>query len=110
MADIFKTTKLCNPATVFELTVNDEHGKVIRHPISSKENCIDFQCLHFEENFVNFDDLGAKLDNFDQLNERFIEMLQESENMRSFDSQSSTETVINSYRICKKCGHDILQL
>lgn len=75
--------------------------------MSPMESFIDEQCLHFEENFANLEGfLEAKLDDFDQLNEKFNEKLQAS----SFESQRSTETDISNFRICKKCGHDILRL
>lgn len=75
------------------------------------EDFIDEQCLHFEENFVNLDKFEASLlDNFDQLNERFLRKIQELEDENFLQSQMSTETVIAADTICKKCGHDILKL
>lgn len=89
----------------FLWTVNDEIDKDTSNltKISSTlednplEDFIDEQCLHFEENFVNVEDFGAKF--FESFDRKFTD--------ESFcKSQTSTENVI----ICKKCGHDILRL
>lgn len=66
------------------------------------ESFIDEQCLHFEENFVNLD----ALDNFDQLNERF---LRKTEDCGLVGSEDSPDKVISNDTICRKCGHDILR-
>lgn len=81
----------------FLWTVNDEIDKDTSNLTSSLEDFIDEECLHFEENFVNVEDFGAKF--FESFDRKFTD--------ESFcKSQTSTENVI----ICKKCGHDILRL
>lgn len=102
MANCIKTTQRKNVAPVFRCTVNDEVGDSKRL-ISPMESFIDEQCLHFEENFVNLD----ALDNFDQLNERF---LRKTGDCGLIGSQDSPDKVISSDTICRKCGHDILRL
>lgn len=87
----------------FKWIVNDENGHVMKDLLSPMEDFIDEQCLHFEENFVKIRDFKEKLDNFEEFNKKF-------DSGSFFQSQSSTETVINSETICKKCGHDILKL
>lgn len=72
------------------------------------EDFIDEQCLHFEENFVRIDQLEAKLMDFDQLNEEFDKKFQTTTDERSIKWQASND--ISNDMICKRCGHNILQL
>lgn len=111
MANVAKSSQQKNATHVFRWTVHDEDADMWM-PLSPKmESYIDEQCLHFEENFVNLEGFQAKLDDFDQLNERFMKKLQDFDQNNFFESQSSTETVIMSKNtICKKCGHDVLRL
>jgi hypothetical protein len=109
-----KKTKLQDKPLKFKWTVNDEDGQEIKNSLfdslsSPVEDFIDEECLHFEENFVKIP--SDFVDNFDQLNEKFLRKLQEIDGNESFfRSQSSTDTIINTEKICKKCGHDILRL
>lgn len=104
------TSKSQDSPLQFKWIVNDETGRVMRDFLSPMEDFIDEQCLHFEENFVNIREFETsfevKLDNFEELDEKFKRINNES----FFQSQTSTETVINTETICKKCGHDILKL
>jgi hypothetical protein len=106
-----KATK--NSSSKFSWTVNDEEGHEIKNSLfdtlSPMEDFIDEQCLHFEENFVNIERFDpSQMNNFDDLNDKIAKKWKEYENEIFFQSQSSTETVIE--KICKKCGHDILRL
>jgi hypothetical protein len=95
----------------FNWTVRDDQGYEIKNslfdsicsPLDEYKNDI---CLHFEENFVKSNDFATT---YDELNEKFKRKLKEIGCESLFNSQSSTETVINT-KICKKCGHDILRL
>lgn len=108
-----KKTKLQDNSPKFKWTINDEDGQEIKNSLfdSLSSPNEDFQCLHFEENFVKLHEHESNIiDNFDQLNEKFLRKLRECEQNESFlRSQSSTESVIDS-RICKNCGHDITRL
>lgn len=80
-------------------------------PTSPMEDFIDDQCLHFEENFVKIDDLEAKF--FEGFDEKFYKKLGDYEvddDVFHSLTQASTETLVSSGLICRKCGHDILKL
>lgn len=100
----------------FNWTVNDEDGQEIKNSLfdslsSPMDDFIDDQCLHFEENFVNFKEFDANLlDNFDQLNDKFLKKIEDSDDESFFEVESTSKSTIVNEKICKKCGHDILKL
>lgn len=112
-----KTTKQEQIAPVkFNWTVNDEDGQEIKNSLfdslsSPMDDFIDDQCFHFEENFVNFKEFDANLlDNFDQLNDKFLKKIEDSDDESFFEVESTSKSTIVNEKICKKCGHDILKL
>ncbi len=98
----------------FKVRVNDEDGEPMRtsfdslsspSTIKSLDDFIDEQCLHFEENFVN-------LENLDQFENDFLEhfTVDKTKSSSLFKSQESNDTVYENCRKCKKCGHNVLKL
>lgn len=110
----FTSSKFTESLNKFKWTVRDEQGYEIKNSLfdsicSPLDDYKTDLCLHFEENFVKSTvDFAAT---YDELNEKFKRKLKEigCEALFNSQSQSSTETVINT-KICKKCGHDILRL
>lgn len=110
----FTSSKFRESLEKFKWTVRDEQGYEIKNSLfdsicSPLDDYKTDLCLHFEENFVKSNVDFATT--YDELNEKFKRKLKEigCEALFNSQSQSSTETVINS-KICKKCGHDILRL